>query len=539
MLLVIVLIALVGCAALVLFLNRSARPQSREVMLSIAYSPDKQELYEQLAKAFNQRNVKLPNGKRVQLVVKPLNPDEMYEAIKANTYQAISPDSSIWLGELERQWAREHGAESVLVGDSARYMISPVVIAMWPEVASRLGYPQKDLGWSDLLQAAAANPQFKWSHPSTSSASGLLATLAEFYAGAGVTRGLTKELATAQKTLDYVARLERIVKHYGESELAVMQQVEQKGRDFLDAFVVQEQLLVRHNLRSGQRLVAIYPVEGTMWVDHPIALMEHPQRTDDERLAYSQFKEFLLSRDVQMLILKQGYRPADLTIPLDHPDSPIKTANGVDPARPYTTLQIPSASVVAVVKNVWQYTKRRTNIYLIADVSGSMQGRKLDDAKAALQTFVNQIESDAERVGLIAFASTVNEVVPLTQLKDGRGKLQAGIAGLSAGGNTALLDAIDRGFIKLQDLRDKERINAIVVMTDGKENQSRIRLSALVDKLRRASGSDLPVLVFCIAYGSDADMQMLESISGAAGGFTRRGDPETIKNLYKTLSTYF
>ena len=47
------------------------------------------------------------------------------------------------------------------------------------------------------------------------------------------------------------------------------------------------------------------------------------------------------------------------------------------------------------------------------------------------------------------------------------------------------------------------------------------------------------IAVFCIAYGDDADIYLLESLSDASGGFTKRGDPETIRSLYKTLSTYF
>jgi hypothetical protein len=45
--------------------------------------------------------------------------------------------------------------------------------------------------------------------------------------------------------------------------------------------------------------------------------------------------------------------------------------------------------------------------------------------------------------------------------------------------------------------------------------------------------------VFCVAYGSDADMETLEAIASAAGGQARRGSPETIQELYKLLSTYF
>ena len=57
--------------------------------------------------------------------------------------------------------------------------------------------------------------------------------------------------------------------------------------------------------------------------------------------------------------------------------------------------------------------------------------------------------------------------------------------------------------------------------------------------LRRTADADLPVVVFCVAYGRDADYDTLRALSDASGGFSREGDEETIQSLYKTLSTYF
>jgi len=535
-----VIASLVGCVVAVALLSRDkSELSSREVILSVAYSPEKQELFETLADGFNRTKPRLPKGKRVKLVAAALSPDEMVEVAADNVYQAISPDSSIWLAEIDRRWNEEQATDTGLVGETTRYMVSPVIIAMWEDVARSLGYPEKELGWQDLLRAADQDPSFKWSHPSTSSASGLLATLAEFYAGAGITRGLTEELATAPATLDYVSRLEKTVKHYGEGEQAVIAEIERKGRAYLDAFVVQEQILVQYNMTHDEKLVAIYPFEGAMWEDHPLALLEHPLRTDEERLAYGLLKDFLLSQETQMLVLRHGYRPTDLSIGLDHADSPITLANGADPAKPYTSLQIPSPSVISVVKNVWWYTKRHTNIYLVADVSGSMDGRKLRDAQGALRTFIDQIQGDSERVGLITFAGLPREAVPLTQLGEGRPRLMQAIDGLTAGGGTALVDAVGLALAKLHNLEDSERINAIVVMTDGKENRSRDSIYELIETIEEVAESEVPVVIFCIAYGRDADFRTLESISDASGGFTRRGELETIEELYKTLSTYF
>ena len=63
-----------------------------------------------------------------------------------------------------------------------RYAISPIVIAAWDDVARSLGWPDQPVGWSTLQTRAQQDGNFRWSHPSTAYASGLLATLAEFYA---------------------------------------------------------------------------------------------------------------------------------------------------------------------------------------------------------------------------------------------------------------------------------------------------------------------------------------------------------------------
>lgn len=535
-------IALIGCTLAYALLQRQERPRDESrVELVIAYSPEKGAAFQELATAFNARRPRLSTSNK-EVVVVPLEmpADEMAAAAATNAVVAVSPDSSVWLGEIDRAWQEAQSTDVGLVGVQTRYMVSPVVIAMWREVATEMGYPERELGWSDLLAAADDSPTFRWSHPSAKSASGLLATLALFYAGSGTTRGLTPEIALAEETLAYVSRLEKTVVHYGEGELAVMEQIVARGRQYLDAFVVQEQLVVRYNqAHPGNDLVAIYPSEGTLWEDHPIALIEHPDRTDEERLAYQLFIEYLAEAGSQALVLRHGYRPADLSIALDGADSPIRAEFGVDPARPYTTLQVPGASVIAIVRNAWRHTKRQANIYLVVDTSGSMEGEKTRDTKAALHAFVSQVQGSQDRVGLIGFASRASERVPLTQVSEGREALAVAIDRLEPTGNTALIDGVDLAYDKLVFLNDTERINAIVVMTDGKENRSRTDIHALLADLERSAMSELPVVVFCIAYGTDADHAVLNAISESSGGFTRQSDVGTIEELYRVLSNYF
>ena len=137
--------------------------------LTIAYSPEKEEMFTALVSSFNVE-VAAPSGELLDIVAVRYEPDLMIEAAIDGRVQAISPDSSIWLDVLDREWAARTGREAPLVGQTERYAISPIVIAMWEDVARSMGYPEKALGWADLLERARSDPEFRWSHPSTTSA---------------------------------------------------------------------------------------------------------------------------------------------------------------------------------------------------------------------------------------------------------------------------------------------------------------------------------------------------------------------------------
>jgi Ca-activated chloride channel family protein len=513
--------------------------QESVAQLTLAYSPEKASLVQQLISDFNAQGYQTPDGLTMRVDIVEMEPEAMLDGAVAGEFQAITPDSSVWLPQLDALWAEHTGdARAFIVGQTVYYAVSPVVIAMWRDVALEMGYGQRSLGWADLLARAESDPDFKWSHPSTTSASGLLATLAVFYAGAGKTWGLTVDDVQAPATLEYVSRIERTVRYYGEGEWPIAQRVVAEGQDYLDAFVCQEQLVIWAN-QQGADLVAVYPVEGSLWEDHPLVLLETPDLTGTQRQVFAQMISHLRADAAQQTVLAAGYRPADPSIPLDAPGSPLTPANGIDPTQPQTALQIPGGSVVQVVRDVWWYTKRHTNVVLVVDTSGSMEGEKIRNVKEALSAFVEQIKGTEEAVGLVEFYSYVDVLVPLQKLAVNREDLLRTIDSLVADGDTALLDAVYESYVALQEMGDAERINAIVVMTDGRENYSNISLGRLADYMRRGNETGVPVVVFAIAYGQDADYGTLRILAEATDGQVYEGTLETIRQLYKILSTYF
>ncbi len=524
--------------------------------LTIATSPEMSPLLGKLADQFNSQSKGQAGFVPVKIVT--LSPGDMVvAALKPDpTFQAINPDSGLWLSQLSFEWGQVFKSDTTNPDSlpiprqryalPQRFAASPVVIAMWENVAQGMGWPQAAIGWNTLQERASQDSNFHWNHPSTSYASGILATLAEFYAGAQVNRGLTEALATQQSTLDYVKKVEGTVRFYGEGESAILDRLKKDGTSLLDAFVAQEQIVLRwNNENPGQKLVAVYPVEGTLWADHPLALLErysdydHTTLTNSQRDTYYAFANYLLTDAVQQQVLAGGYRPVNMNIDLQGAGSPFKANPSVDALQPKTTLQIPSYSVVQVVQDFQSYIKKPTNVVLVVDTSGSMDDpNKLPKVKEALNAFIDNIKGSRDRVALIDFSDHIKYSSALdTATASYKESLKQAVGNMSASGNTAILDAVLEAFTQLETQNDSQAINAIVVMTDGKENSSaRISEPNLVNMLSTAK---VPVVVFSIAFGSDADPSIMKSLADATHGQFREANSFNILDLYKIISTYF
>lgn len=523
--------------------------------LTIAASPEMSPLLGKLADQFNNQQ----KGKTGFVPVKILtqSPADMVAAalLPDPAFQAMNPDSSIWLSKLSNEWGLAFANETA--GSDAlpiprqryslpqRYAASPIVIAMWEKVAQAMGWPTQPIGWNTLQQRAAQDANFHWNHPSTAYASGLLSTLAEFYAGAGVNRGLTEELATRDATLEYVKKVEGTVRFYGEGESAVLDRLKKDGAGLLDAFVAQEQIVLRWNTENpGQKLVAVYPVEGTLWADYPLALLErytdfdHTPLGNEQRDTYYEFTRFLADDSVQQQVLAGGYRPVNLSIDLQGSGSPFKDNTSVDALQPQTTLPVSPYSVIQVIEDYRAYIKKPTNVILVVDTSGSMaDSSKLPRVQTALTAFMANIKGKNDRLGLIDFSDRIKFNSGIKAFDaDFKNTLEARVKSLRAEGNTAVIDSVLEAYNALQQLNDPQAINAIVVMTDGKENASRTKMTTLENTITQGK---VPVVVFSIAFGKDADTSIMKRLAEVTKGQFRQAETFNIEELYKLISTYF
>jgi Ca-activated chloride channel family protein len=190
-------------------------------------------------------------------------------------------------------------------------------------------------------------------------------------------------------------------------------------------------------------------------------------------------------------------------------------------------------------------------VLLVLDVSGSMGdsagggGSKLDLAKRAAQSALTQFAADDE-VGLWTFSTGASlqdapyqKAVPIGPLKQTAGPLKSAIAGLSPKGGTALYATARAAYDEMVANADPGKINAIVLLTDGKnEYPPDNDLDGLTRKL--ASSEELRVRVFPIGYGDSADLGALGKIAAAAEGKAYdASDPASIDNVLTAVVSNF
>ena len=530
------------------------KPPADAVTLTIEYGSEKKDWLEAQVAAFEATNPTIASGKAIDVQAHGQGSGEaMLDILSGKAKPDVySPASSAYLALLDDAWVAQGGHAGKICGPSEPLVLSPVVIAMWKPMAEALGWPTKRIGWSDIL-AVTTDPKgwngvghpewgaFKLAHthPGLSN-SGLLAVLAESYAGAGKTRGLTAEDLAGPAVSSLLDRVESSIVHYGKSTSFLSEKMFERGPGYVSAAVLYENVVVDSYLhpRSGQSMpvVAIYPTEGTFWSDHPWSVLDAPWVGDEQKQAAAKLLEFLKARPQQEAAMAAGFRPADPAIPMA---APLDEAHGMDPKEPQTLLEVPDGATLSGVIAAWQAHKKPSDVVLVFDKSGSMDGEPLAHAKEGAVEFLRNL-SDNDNVSLEFFDDQVGEPSTFASLGGGgRARLGAVISQSIADGGTALYDATIAGVHAAEaDARvHPNAIHAVVVMTDGRDESSRATLEEALTSLGGNREGD--VKVFTIAYGDNADPKVLAQIAEAGRGMTTKGTAGDITAVFRDMAAFF
>jgi VWFA-related protein len=169
---------------------------------------------------------------------------------------------------------------------------------------------------------------------------------------------------------------------------------------------------------------------------------------------------------------------------------------------------------------ITQFTRERVPVGLgvLLDISDSMFGRRIEDARTAVDRFLFDLLDPADEFFLMAFNHKPRAMTGWTRVQT---EVQRALAGLRPSGGTAIYDAIVES-MPLLDVRSRIR-GALLVISDGADTASTAGLRDVRAALLRSD-----VFIYAIAIDSPerqpintrVNAEALREITGESGGRT-------------------
>ena len=161
-----------------------------------------------------------------------------------------------------------------------------------------------------------------------------------------------------------------------------------------------------------------------------------------------------------------------------------------------------------VRQTVTQFTRERVPIGLgvLLDISDSMFGKRIEDARTAVETFLFELLDPADEFFLMAFNHRPRALTGWTREQ---GDVRHALAALRPSGGTAIYDAILEA-LPIIEKRTRQRA-AILVISDGADTASTATLRELRPALRRSDA-----FVYAIAIDSPERQPINTRVNAAA-----------------------
>jgi len=163
--------------------------------------------------------------------------------------------------------------------------------------------------------------------------------------------------------------------------------------------------------------------------------------------------------------------------------------------------------------NLW-VTSTPLNISLVVDCSTSMQGIRLDTVKLTAIDILRQLQPD-DIFSLVKFNDWAELLITpgsLADLKSAEMKVQL----LQAGGGTEIFKGLEMGFSQVDQFRSNQRINHIILITDGRTYGDETNCEKLANQ-----SSALGIGISALGIGSHWNDKFLDHITSKTGGICK------------------
>lgn len=172
------------------------------------------------------------------------------------------------------------------------------------------------------------------------------------------------------------------------------------------------------------------------------------------------------------------------------------------------------------------------DLVIVLDRSGSMQGRKLSDARRAVVALLNQLGPE-DRLALVTYENgvqTQSTLVPMTEAN--RMQMRSSLKQIYAAGGTNLGGGLDRGMALLMRDPVAERQRKVILISDGMANQGVIDPYAL--GIMASAAVENRFTISTVGVGLDFNEVLMTAIADqGAGRYHFLKDPEALARVFE------
>ncbi|MCS6886985.1 MAG: VWA domain-containing protein [Chloroflexus sp.] len=167
------------------------------------------------------------------------------------------------------------------------------------------------------------------------------------------------------------------------------------------------------------------------------------------------------------------------------------------------------------------------NLCFVLDRSGSMQGAKLANMKAATRRVIELLRPH-DVAAIVIFDDTVQTLVPAMPVGD-KATLLAAVDTITEAGGTTMSLGMQAGQTELQKYLGPDRISRMVLLTDGQTWGDEPLCRDLASDLGKAG-----VRITALGLGAEWNEQLLDDIAAASDGHSDYiAEPEQIATFFQ------
>jgi Ca-activated chloride channel family protein len=420
--------------------------------------------------------------------------------------------------------------------DCTQLFATPVVLATTSKNLPSLNADGNEFSWNTLFpmnqDGSPINPMPEFNQTSPlSSDSGLAVLIQLFYVATEFPGAAARESIEVPVVINKLRAMQTGISSYSYFDKTLLHRlIRNKGGQIKFSLTTEQEVALfnKELIQRGQEpIVALYPKEGTTWLDYNLCMSNADWLTPAHKKALQNFSEYLRQIPPQQLAVGAGLRPSVGSVPLAPPLTSkfkVDIAKGTNPTLPV------SGEILSRLIDLWPNLLKPSAVAFILDTSGSMEGTSLRLGKTQ---FRNTIASTNERdkKALLTSSTKVNLVAEFQNIG---GEIIPLLDQVKAQGGSSIYDALAKATSLIQDKNLDQYRRTIILFTDGGDKNSDTPLPRLLN-IMRDTFDKININLIIVAVGKDEDFTDLKTIAENTNGLFIEASYDDLNDIFAKI----